>query len=98
VTVKRHGRVKRVKRGARIEIVKLVKYRERCSRRRVTVGRHGWREEKVCHKPLLVLKSRERVRFGKSAVVHGLLTTAQGVAIANGPVSIVTAPDNGLSE
>jgi len=98
VTVRRHGKLKRVKRGGRIEIVKVVKYKERCSRERVKVARHRWREESVCHKPRLVLKSRERVGFGKAVIVHGLLITTQGVPIPNPPVSILTAPNNGLMQ
>ena len=45
-----------------------------------------------------MLTSQERVSFGRSAVLHGFLTTAHGAPIAHAPISILTAPENGLSQ
>ena len=39
-----------------------------------------------------------RVPYGKPVTVHGLLITTQGVPVASVPVSILTAPDNGLDQ
>jgi len=97
-TVKRHGKRERVKRGRRFETVMVVKYREDCVRQRAKVARHRWREHTICHRPRLVLKTRESVRFGRPVTVHGLLSSVQGVPIPGAPVSILTAPNNGLDQ
>ena len=49
----------------------------------------------VCKRPRLVLKSKQRVRHGRSVVVHGLLRTAQGLPIGGAPVRVLGAPNNG---
>jgi hypothetical protein len=97
-TVRRHGRLERVKRGGRFESVQLIKYKRRCSNSRIKIGRHRWRDTRRCRRPRLGLKSRERAPFGSAVVVHGLLTTVDGLPIANARVDLMTAPDNGLSE
>jgi hypothetical protein len=73
----------------------------RCVERKVRIGRgdsrhRRWRRVRVCARPPLVLKSRDRVSFGGRAVVHGFLTTATGAPIAGVPVTVYTAPQNGL--
>ncbi|HTX33115.1 MAG TPA: hypothetical protein VMD09_17175 [Solirubrobacteraceae bacterium] len=98
VTIRRHGRAERVKRGGHTKMVAIVKYRRRCSRTRVKVGSHRWRERTVCQQAGLILKSHDRARLGRPVVLHGLLTTAGGLPIAHARVEIRTAPDNGLSE
>ncbi len=96
VTVRKHGKLRRVKRGGRVEMIKTVRYVERCSHSRVKVGRHRWHEQMTCRKPTLTLKSAERMRFGRSVVLHGLLTTSSGLPIANAHIDLRTAPDDGL--
>ena len=95
---RRHGRIVRVKRGGHWKTVRVVRWRERCTRKRVKVRAHHAREEKVCAKPRVVLKARERVAFGDGVTVHGLLRTAQGVPVAGAPVQILAAPTNGLDQ
>jgi hypothetical protein len=68
----------------------------RCVEKTVKVGRHRSRRQRVCEKPRLVLKSQERVSFGRSAPLHGVLTIGRGAPIAGAPISVLTAPDNGL--
>jgi hypothetical protein len=68
-----------------------------CFERKVRVGRHHRvRRRRVCLAPRLVLKSRDRVSFGRRAVVHGVLMTATGAPIAGAPITVYTAPQNGL--
>lgn len=96
--VRRHGRVVRVKRGGHWKTVRVVRWHERCTRKRVKVGAHRWRREKECIKPRVVLKTRERVAFGNAVTVHGLLRTAQGAPIPGAAVQILAAPNNGLAQ
>ena len=95
---RRHGRMVRVKRGGHWKTVRVVRWRERCTRKRVKVGPHHAREKKVCAKPRVVLKTRERVAFGNAVTVHGLLRTGQGVPVPGAAVQILAAPNNGLDE
>jgi hypothetical protein len=45
-----------------------------------------------------VLSTRQRVTFGQSITVHGLLTTAQGIPITGAGLQVMTAPDNQLGQ
>ena len=98
VKSRRHGRMVRVRRGGHWKTVRVVRWRERCTRKRVKVGPHHAREKKVCAKPRVVLKTRERVAFGNAVTVHGLLRTAQGVPVPAAPVQVLAAPTNGLDQ
>ena len=69
--------------------------RTRCVAKRVKVGRHRSRRRRIC-KQELVLKSQDRVSFGRSAVLHGRLTSVQGAPIARALITILAAPQNGL--
>ena len=98
VKSRRHGRMVRVRRGGHWKTVRVVHWRERCTRKRVRVGPHHGREKKVCAKPRVVLKTQERVAFGNAVTVHGLLRTAQGVPVPGAPVQVLAAPTNGLDQ
>lgn len=95
VRVKVGGHRKRVRRrvkvGGHLKRIRIVIHADRrCGHRRVRVRRHRYRTVRSCRllKPRIV--SRRRVRYGHRAKLHGLLETAQGVAIANAPVRILT--------
>jgi hypothetical protein len=94
VTVRRHGKRVKVKRGGRYKTITVIKQVERCRRSRVRVGKHRWRTRKVCRAPHLILASTDRVPFGKPDTVHGLLLTDQGVPISGQQLQILTAPDD----
>ena len=96
VTVRRHGKRVRVKRGGHFERIRVVRMVERCTRKVVRTGRHRWHERTVCRPPRLVLLSKMRVPFGHSVTVYGLLSTGQRVPISGAQVRILTAPDNQL--
>ena len=98
VTVKRHHRRVRIKRGGYFRRITVIRLLERCSRERVRVSRHRWREIRACHPPRLVLTSTERVRYGHSVIVHGVLTTSQGVPLPGQTIRILTAPANGQNQ
>jgi hypothetical protein len=98
VRVRRHGRVMRVKRGGHWKTVRVVRWHERCTWKRMKKKGHRSRERKVCRRPHVVLKKHERVRFGRGVTIHGLVRTGQGVPIPGAPVQIMTAPDNGLDQ
>jgi hypothetical protein len=65
-----------------------------CSARRVRRHRH---KRHACQTSHLVFTSRERSLFGKPVQLRGRLTDVRGVPIANAPIHILTAPDNGPS-
>jgi hypothetical protein len=94
VVVRRHGRKVRVKRGIRYRTITVIKQVESCTHTRVRMGKQKWVEKTVCHPPRMVLLSTDRVPHGTSATVHGELTTAAGVPIADQPVEVLTAPDD----
>jgi hypothetical protein len=94
VVVRRHGRKVRVKRGIRYRTITVIKQVESCTHTRVRLGKQKWVEKTVCHPPRMVLLSTDRVPHGTSATVHGALTTAAGVPIADQPVEVLTAPDD----
>jgi len=93
VSGRRHGKRVRVKRGGQWKTIRVVETSQRCRHRRIQVGPHRWRDERICPKHQLRLKSRKRIGYGRSTTIHGLLTTAEGVPIASAPVVILTAPD-----
>ena len=70
----------------------------RCVETKVKVGGHRSRRRRVCERPQLVVKNLDHLSFGHSAVLRGLLTTLRGAPIAGAPITILTAPDNGLSQ
>jgi hypothetical protein len=98
VTVKRHGRLAQVKRGGHWKNVTVIKLRVRCTRTRIKVSRHRWKEKTRCLAPRVKLSTTDRVGYGTAVAVHGLLTTGAGVPIAGAPVEVLTAPSNGLQQ
>ena len=96
-TVRRHGRRVRVKAGGHEKTITVVRYVERCTRKRVKTRRHRSRIRKTCEKPHVKLVNKKRVAYGKSSTVHGLITYSDGVPVAGVPVEILTAPTNGIN-
>ena len=96
-TVRRHGRRVRVKAGGHEKTITVVRYVERCTRKRVKTRKHRSRIRKTCKKPHVKLVKKKRVAYGKSSTVHGLVTYSDGVPVAGVPVEILTAPANGTN-
>lgn len=97
--VRRRGKLVKVKTGGHYHTVRLViDANARCAHTRVRTGRRRWRQINVCRTLKLRIVRSKTVAFGKPVTVHGLLLTSPGVPVANAPVSILTAPDNGLDE
>ena len=96
---RRHGRIVKVRTGGHYQRIRLVIHANtRCGHKLVKTGQQRWREITVCRQLGLHVVTSRRVPHGKSFTVHGLLITTEGVPIANVPVSILTAPDNGLNQ
>ena len=96
--VSRHGKRVKVKRGGHFKRVTVIKRVERCTHKRVQVGRHRWRVRNVCKAPQLRLLGSKRVGYGKSVTITGLAMTEQGVPLSGQPVQVLTAPNNGLGQ
>ena len=96
---RRHGRIVKVRTGGHYQRIRLVIHANtRCGHKLVKTGPQRWREITVCRQLGLHVVTSTRVPHGKPFTVHGLLITTQGVPIASVPVSILTAPDNGLNQ
>jgi len=96
---RRHGRTVKVKAGGHYRTIRLVIAADmRCGYKLVQTGPHRWREITACRPLGLRVATSTQVGYGKSFTVHGLLITTQGVPVAGVPVSILTAPDNGLNK
>jgi hypothetical protein len=106
VTVRRHGKRVRVRRGAHTERVKVRRCHVRTARRRVTVWvtvRRGGKNVRVRrHKTIRVLlephvvnQTRRVVSHGHATTVDGWLGTASGTALGGQTVEVITAADNG---
>jgi hypothetical protein len=95
-TIRRGGELVRVKQGGHIKIVKVVKYLEPCTTKRVRTGPHRWRLEHICGSEHPHVTTTLRVPYGQAVTIHGLYTTGQGVPLAGEAVYISAAPDNGL--
>lgn len=109
ITIRRHHRVKRVRKRAHTKIVKVMHCRPRTAWRRVTVWvtvrRHGrlmrvkrTRRLRIVLPPHAVMSTRRWVRFGAGTSVSGWLGTSTGTALGGQTVRILTAPDNGLGQ
>ncbi|MGH3263851.1 MAG: hypothetical protein ACRDNS_17880, partial [Trebonia sp.] len=109
VTVRRHHRRVKVRRRPYTKLVGVTRCRPRTAIRRVLVrvrvrrhGRRVWvrrhRRERVVLLPHMVHSAKLQVAHGKSAVVNGWVGTDQGVVVAGQPVTVLSAPDNGLDQ
>ena len=76
----------------------MIKRVEKCTHKRVKVGKHRWRVKTVCHPPRIKLLKTKRVGFGRAVKIGGIAATAQGVPLGGQPVEILTAPNNGLGQ
>lgn len=106
VKVRRHGKLVRVHRRARVKREKVTRCHPRTVRRLVTrvvtVRRHGKRVRvkrremvRVVLEPRTVYKTSRRVAHGKATTVNGWLGTADGTALGGQTVDVLTAADNG---
>ena len=109
VTVHRGHKLVKVKQRARTKVVKATRCHPRTAVQRVsvwvTVRRHGKKVrvkrtklERVVLTPHLVDSSTRRVGYGGRATVNGWLGSSSGIALGGQPVSVLTAPNNGLGE
>ena len=85
VRVKRHGHYKRIK---------VVKYVERCSTKRVHTGAKSWRTKRICKPPRVRTTTTLHVPYGKPVTVNGLYITGTGSPLSSQPVEIFAAPNN----
>ena len=93
-TVRRDDKLVRVKRGGHLKTIKVVKYVERCTTKRVHTARHGWRVRRICHAPHVHVTKTLFVHHGHKVTLSGLYTTAAGTPLSGQPVQILAAPDN----
>lgn len=87
VTVRRHGRRVKVKRGGHYRTITVIKRVQRCH---VVLRRR--RRRRQCIAPKIRYRRSARVRHGASVRVFGELTTAQGVPLASQHVTILATP------
>jgi hypothetical protein len=92
--VRRDGKVVRVKRGGHFKTIKVVKYVERCTTKRVRIAPHRWRRERICKPPQASVTTTLRVPYGRPVTISGLYTTGEGVPLAGQQVHIFAAPNN----
>ena len=97
-TVRRHGHKVRIKVGGHFKTITVTKRVERCTHKRVRVGKHRWRIKTVCHPPRITLMKSRTLAYGKAALIGGIAVTSQGAPLGNQPIDIVTAPDDGLHQ
>lgn len=104
--VLRHHKRVRVRKRARVKIVKATRCHARTARRTIvvwsTVHRHGkkvlvkhTKTVRVVVLPHVVAYTTKRVRYGRGTTVSGWLGTYDGTALAGQSVWVTTAPDNG---
>jgi hypothetical protein len=94
VTVRRHGKLVRIKRRARTIAHRIVRCHPRVETKRIChAGR--CKKQRIVVLPHTVQRNTRHVRYGKGATVSGWLGTASGAALAGQQVQIMTAPDNG---
>lgn len=94
VTVRRHGKPIHVHRRAHSRIERAVRCHPRVVIRKVR-GPRGTRRERIALLPHTVQLSHERIRLGQTAGVGGWVGLPDGTALANVPVLVVSAIDNG---
>ena len=97
--LRRHHRRVRVRVGGHYVRVRFVVHAHAaCEHKRLRTGPHRWRTLTACRPVKISTRTSEILGYGKAFSVHGLLITARGVPVAGVPVSIFTAPDNGLDQ
>jgi hypothetical protein len=109
ITVRRHGKRVKVKTRARTKVERVQRCHPRTERKRTVVfvreRRHGHvvkvkriKFVRVVVPPRVIAKTSRAVAFGRGTTVDGYLGTTSGIAIANHPVQVLTAPDNGSGQ
>ena len=84
----------RVKRNGHYKRIKVVKYVEQCTTKRVRTGPRRGRAKRICRPPKVRTTTSLNVPYGKSVTVHGLYTTGTGSPLPGQPVEIFAAPNN----
>ncbi len=84
----------RVKRDGRYKRIKVVKFVEQCSIKRVRTGPQRGRSKRVCRPPRVRTTTTLNVPYGKPVTVNGLYTTGTGSPLSGQPVEIFAAPNN----
>ena len=97
VRVEVGGHEKRISRrievGGHFRRVEIVIHADRrCGYRRIRVRPHHWRVISSCRALQVRVVPHHHGRFGHGVTVHGLVTTGQGVPVADAPVRIFTRP------
>ena len=93
-TVHRHHKLVRVKRGGHLKTIRVVRYVEQCTTKRVRTSKHGRVTRRVCRAPRVHVTKTLLVAYGHKVTLAGLYTTATGVPLAGQPVQIFAAPND----
>lgn len=94
MTVRRHGQRVRVHRRAGTRLKRVSRCHPRVVIRKVKV-RGRVRRRRVVLLPHTVQITVKHVRFRRTATIGGWAGLANGTALANAPVQVITATDNG---
>jgi hypothetical protein len=94
VTVRRHGKLVRVRRPARTVVRKVVRCDPRVAIKQICHAGHC-RKQRVVLLPHTVQQSTWHARYGNGSAVSGWLGTSSGAALAGQQVQIMTAADDG---
>jgi hypothetical protein len=95
VTVKKHGKKVKVKKGGHYKTITVIKRVERCTTTRVKIAKHKYKLKRTCKAPKLTYTRKATVGHGKKVKIYGELTTSQNVALAGQTVEILARPKNG---
>ena len=79
-TVRRHGKLVRVKRGGHLKTINVVKYVEQCTTKRVQTARHGWQVRRICRAPRVHVTKTLFVRYGHKVTLAGAVHDRVGGA------------------
>jgi len=93
-TVRRHHKLVRVKRGGHLKTIRVIRYVEQCTTKRIHTAVHGWRTRRICRAPRVHVTKTLLVAYGHKITLAGLYTTATGVPLADQPVQIFATPNN----
>ena len=94
VTIRRDGKLARIKVGGHFKTIKVVEIVEPCTTSRVKTGPHGVQQQRTCPGAKTKATTSLQVPYGHRVTIHGLYTTAQGVPLPGQAVHIFAAPDD----
>ena len=90
VTVRRDGKLVRIKVGGHFKTIKVLEVVEPCTTRRAKSGQ----QQRICTRPKTKVTASLQVPYGHRFTIHGLYSTAQGAPLPGEAVHIFAAPDN----